>query len=311
MIKYMRSDVRNVAPDEAKSMLEMVDEHWQRKLVKSHVAKLAIIIGNGRFYATGGVAIADCPGGARLANGQHTLKAVIASGKAVRCLVERFKCDSDDDYVQLFHAYDTENRKRTFLDSAQQILMGCADDFPPNATPKLLNTFRSGVELAGVAQGMGHGATMRFDRFDILRKYREPFELFLYLNSHVDQKVAPEVLHRASVVAAIVLTQGFNKDQARQFWYEVVTTFYAVQEDQTYAPLKLNTWLRSVDVSGGHSTSSRPIIDRLGVCYVCLHCWECYLRSHPVRTIQPTKIAKMYTAKVARKIVKTPRGQAK
>ena len=294
-IRYVSGGIKYLGPSEAVELLRAVDDAWQRDFMAPHAQHLAMLMAKDEFLATGSVVTAHMRSGEkRSANGRHTLYAIKTTGREQRCLVEVFHCDTDEDYVRLFHSYDTENRKRSFPDSAKAFQMVRKETLP-EVSVTTLNLFRCGTELAMQMRGESLRHKTRYERFDVVTHLVEELEFYLWLDG---QKDCREVLGRASIMAAVVNTYHANKAAARDFWRQVVSNFYdCARENTYYAPRTLNRYLRNAIQTGTETgarklgTSLAEIVTRKSMYVGCLRAWNAYMDGRALNFIR-VKIGK-------------------
>lgn len=280
MIQHVNSTIRKIQPAEAVNLQALVNAEYQRKFNRRHAEKLAELMTREQFL-TGHIVIATVNRRELCVNGQHQLAAIVASKSTVRCLFERYKCTTPADYVRLFHSYDTDQRMRTMLDSAEAFRMGRQNELP-DASARMLNQFRAGLEfLNSGAQPQSLANTIRHDRFDPLTEMRDELEFYLWLDK---QKECREVLTRAPIIACVIATCRRNTKRARQFWVQVVTGYFDESEhDKRYAPMKLNRYLRNVATAMGGASIKRGHHQTRTQMYVaCVRCWNAYSRNAPL-----------------------------
>ncbi len=279
-IEWVKGDIRTVNKQEAEQLLEYnVHPDYQRELKVAHAKHLAYLLEINEFIATGSLVIVHMADGSkRCANGMHTLHGIVISGVPARCLVEQFRCDTNADYIKLFHAYDTENRKRTFRDSAQAFMMG--DPGLPKMSASSLDKFRSGVEVAAMFNGQAKART-RYDRFVAATRMRDEMDLFLWLEKQSSDKL----MSRAPVVAAVLTTYGKNPTQSRAFWRQVMTGFFD-EHDDDYPPVRLQRWLQSVSLHGSQSSGIKTPVTREAVFTACMRCWDAFLDGRHLKSIR-------------------------
>lgn len=294
-IKWVNGDVETILPDKAEELIAQVVPERQRPIKGNHVLHLALMMEQGQFL-TGHVAIASVRGQRCIANGQHTLRAIIKSGRPTRCLVEEYLCDSDADYRMLFSCYDTENRQRSNNDVAQNFLMtGCVST--PEVSPSLLSLIKSAVDFASQ---QGHLKTRKmvtkFDKFSEATAFSSQIDFIKHLDEKKEMKT---LLYRASTVAAIISTHSRWPVESRDFWTQVVSGFFAVP-DKSHPAVKLNRWLKEhTQNNTGGAFRSSTVLDgeskfvknasQNDVFMACMRCWNAYARGEMLSKVYVTR----------------------
>ena len=139
MTDLQQRKLTRIGPEVAGNLLTHCLPDHQRRFDKRHCNKLASIMRQGNFRQ-GDVAIAIVNGGTKaLANGQHTLRAIVQTGLAQDCVFAEYRCDDWSDYAKLFASFDTEEKRRTWKDTTKAFCMGS----DVGLTTEQLNRFRT------------------------------------------------------------------------------------------------------------------------------------------------------------------------
>jgi hypothetical protein len=267
-------------------------EH-QRTLVAAHVLKLGILMEQGE-YLKGHCAVAMVGDGseARMANGQHSLEAIVLSGCTVPVQMDTYTCDDDDAYSRLFMSFDTEDRKRTWQDSAKAF----AAAHPVRGyeyTPRTLNEFRAGVEwhereivarrrkkapTPSAEMRRVIGQRLRYSRFQRAIKY--PRALAFYAKIQ-EVSVMPSVTKRSAVIAAMIATH-MSGEVADRFWTEVATQEWRSQQLTSktgmWPPYALHNKLRDCILKHSHVKGGRNLVTQFDVYAYCINAWNAYAK---------------------------------
>lgn len=295
MLENIKREIREVSVRNAKRLQTYVDHRLQRRFRQDHADKLAYIMEQGAFYQ-GEICIAHMNGTKVLANGQHQIAAIIKTGLAQWCAVHEWRCETDEDYENLFNAFDTESRNRTQFDSAQAFLMAHRNrDAFKDASARALANFRSGMERWLYIVGKPI-AVLRVERLRACEEYMEQFDLYRELT-----KVNKTGRLGSATIAAIIGTSLVHYDLARQFWLEVLSGFYTVNAVD-YPPYKLHHYLRSAVIVGGGLRQTRPmgistVPDKAGrieqtqfdIYMACIRAWDFYITRRMIKTFRQGK----------------------
>lgn len=283
-MKPTKHEYRTIDAKEAKQLIAKVDPNWQRDLAVGQEKHLARLIKLGLF-GTGHVVLAKVNGAIRVANGMHTLHAIERAGGAARVLIEWYRCRNNEDYVQLFHMFDTENRKRSNKDSAKAFLMGYSEKLP-EVSPTLLSMFRSGVEQAKQMMAEKRVRPTQHERYKAVLSYEEEFNFFLSLDS---MKAHRELLNRSAIIAAVILTYQANAELAQSFWEQVVTGFFD-KKDPSHPPVLLNRYLRTVVCGGVNSSTMKKnmiLVPRKHLYAACIRAWNAFADGRALKVLKP------------------------
>ena len=290
-VNHRLSKVETVTPQTAAHYLTFNDPDRQRPQSESHVLKLGMMMTGGDFL-TGHVVLAAMGGKRLLANGQHTLRAIIETGLAQRCLVEEYTVQDLAAYSRLFHAFDTEARQRTWTECARAYRMGREGAIPEGTTEQILNQFRNGYEYHIAMTRSADRSATKFGRFDDLsgmaRELRLVTELF---QSTIDGKL----IRRAPIIAAIIGTCQADYDASGMFWREVVTGFFADHGNPEAPTYRLHQYLRSVTIltgGGGHYRSKNRIGNsayhgtQFDVYCSCINAWNAFCEGRDLKLLK-------------------------
>jgi hypothetical protein len=102
---------RHVDPALAQQWLDNYLFSRQRKLRPHHVAALASIMRQGQFREGTPLSFAILDGHRHLVNGQHTLHAIVASGKTLRLNIEEHDCVTMEEVADLYSSFDIPMRR--------------------------------------------------------------------------------------------------------------------------------------------------------------------------------------------------------
>lgn len=259
-----------------------VHSEWQRKLVEPHVLHLRRMMDEGTFL-TGYVVFANVDGTTYCANGQHTIEAISRgdNGKTVTCNVEWYKLSDMSEYIKLFHSFDTENRRRTALESAQAFLMG--NENLPEISPFHLDMFRKGVDFVVRMRGDRKIKATQYEKFDTVAGLRDELDMYVWLSG---QEASRELLHRAPVIAAIVATYQVNHEKCKQFWKQVVTGFFDKQDTDDPC-VKLHRFLQDNNITRGEKgCTTIGAVSREEMYAACIRAWNAYVKQRPLSKLQ-------------------------
>jgi disulfide oxidoreductase YuzD len=280
-VRWIKGDYhKRLTTNKAESLVEYIDPDIQRKLRQHHVEKLAEIIRQDRFL-TGHVVLVHNGKNTYVANGQHTLHAIVRADKPIRCLVEEYEADNENDVAVVFNCFDTDGMSRSMRDSAKAILK--AGHFGTlGATDAQYNKFRSGVEwFEKNVEGKMVKSSPRLDRFLKVDQYSDTFKFFC----GVDEERDSNAFSRTPVIAAMFVTHRANARAAKDFWTEAVTGCFSV-EDKTHAPRKLSRFLQDAH-AGRHSQTGVIFKPSPNDIYVaCVRCFNAYSEGRKIGALK-------------------------
>ena len=242
-IKHLSSVVSEIDPKRATQLLEFRNENYQRAVNPTHVKRLASLM-NAHLYQTGHVVIANSPVGKWLANGQHSLMAIVESAKAQRCLVEKYDVKGDADYMRLFSAFDTDGRKRSISDQAKAFLISNVLDGGPS--PRVLKSFKAGSEWLQKHILRETPALTSIGRFDDVLRHDYALAVVCHLDEISTDRAL--LLKRAPIMGAVIATVEHGKQVAEDFWESVQTGMFPEGTNRKDPRYMLHQALRACQV---------------------------------------------------------------
>lgn len=279
--KLIEQDIQSIDKAEAERLRDFCDSDYQRPVNWKHVRKLANMQKNDTFR-TGQIVLAHVAGKVLVADGQHTLHAIIDSGVATSCLVERYDCEDMPAYGRLYHSFNTEDRKRSMTDSAQAAMMTGAVG-SGGLAPSLLTKFTTGLQMYYRHIGKDF-PTVRFDRFLETDKFGAAKATFASLLKDTGVTFSNTLTRSGCCAAFIAMHENADdKTEVSSFWRQVVTGLW--EDDQPgdvkvtkHAPIyRLHVWLREVALRGGRGAGKVKEDRRMTsteIFYTCLNIWN-------------------------------------
>lgn len=253
MIYRDESNRMDVGPELADLWLDTRYWNGNRPLRTSHVAYLVDEMLADTF-GSAEVAFVHTPNGIRLVNGQHTLNAIIKSGRVVRCTVTEFFGEVEDDVSLVYSRMD-----RGIIRRKGDVLHAC--NMPerlglPCSWTKVLNR-----AVVVIMDGFGEKGGVRHARsydlgMDLMKEWVKETNL-LHECAAGSDKHTLATLHRAAVMAAALVTLRFKPKEAATFWKRVAANdgLSAGQPDH-----KLVWWLAHTPVRAqGNPVQARAV----------------------------------------------------
>ena len=213
----------DVTPKQAAAWLDRNYEH-NRPLSDSHVNFLAREMEIGRFtLAT--IHFMSVGNEVHLVNGQHTLHAIVKSGKTQTCVVIRERDCTVADLPKVFMHYDIQ-RKRTFADSVRAFGLaektGVPEHFLNHAAASIKYGFSGfGSSARATHRRVDRGGTMRFlsvaDLFEIVPLWKDEIKLIASAIEGGESEVT-QVIRTAKVFSVAMITAYYQPEKAFDFW---------------------------------------------------------------------------------------------
>lgn len=262
--------VEQVTPKQAAAWLDHNYEH-NRPLSSRHVRFLSREMELDRFtLATIHFMYVD--GAVHLVNGQHTLHAIVDSGKSQTCVVIRQHDCAADDLPKVFMHYD-QQRKRSFADTAVAFQI-----------PKKMGVHKHwvGRVAAAIKHGKSGFASPKSERtrsyisvadlFDWVPSWEN--ELHLIVDSIAFGKAeVTSRIHTASVFSVALITAYYKPEDAARFWNMVAHNDGLANGH----PCKtLHEYLPKTKANKFGETVPGAEVSR-----AVAHCWNAYMEGRP------------------------------
>lgn len=179
---------------------------YQRALRPKHVHHLKEKMNKGEFLA-GDIAFAEENGNNILINGQHQLKAFLASNR--RHLMVRymkFKCKDARELAHLYRRFDS-NKIRSHGDCLYAEARALGKDWPK----RIISLVGAGIVMVENKRDIG-----RDERIELFSKYLKDGEF-------INEMLQPCLKHmaRAPVIYAMIKTGRISETDAARFWSRV------------------------------------------------------------------------------------------
>lgn len=215
--------IEQITPKQAAAWLDHNYEH-NRPLSQPHVKFLAREMELGRFtLAT--IHFMYVGNDVHLVNGQHTLHAIVFSGKAQTCVVIREHGCNSADLPKMFMHYDIQ-RKRTFADSVRAFGMVEELGIPFHGLNSAAAAIQYGYSGFGTRARASHrrieaDGQLRYlsvaDLFELVPKWEDEVKL-MFLAIEGGQRDVTKVVRTAKVFSVGLITAYYQPDKAIEFW---------------------------------------------------------------------------------------------
>jgi hypothetical protein len=282
-------EIKRVAPDLAQKYLTWLENPaLQRPINAHHISRLSEAF-SVDVEVTGHIALARIKETNERAvpNGQHSMFATIEGGhKRLEFVVEKYVCDTREDYGLLFHCFDADNRQRSPQDSATAWLMGKHGQ-PEWAdyTPTFIVKMRGGLEFwQRTRDGTVPTWMLKHLRLANLEHFKPTIR---FIHETVTATENATWMNRAPIIAAMFEGYASNQKIARTFWPQVSSGNYKIADAPlSYPPKRLHRFLTTAVQTGGHAPAGGP--QRLTAAQIflaCVRCWNAYTQYKEVKTL--------------------------
>lgn len=261
-----------VTPDQAKFWLTCNYKH-QRKRSEQHVKRLALAMQDEQFASTEPLSFGLLHGQLNLLNGQHTLAAIVMSGKPQFMVIIHHEVDSESELANLYFKFDRQ-RKRTFSDGVRAV--GLAGD--TNLSNTQINAAASALRFAKGGFGVERAEMELVSTEDLL----EWIPYWKWEINAIEAAISPcnngdrRMIYRRAVYSVALVTMRYKPDKARGFWQQMA------QDDELgrYDPRKtLRSWLqtnmstRNFKTPRGDHEAARAVA----------HAWNAFMEDRQLR----------------------------
>lgn len=270
-----------IDPESAEEIISQWNYRNQRPRNKRHVECLAEAMRREEFRRYTSIDFAVLDGELHLINGQHTLGAIVASGKPYTLCVNLHLANSEREIEKLYSSFDI-GRKRSLRDS----MGGIGAEL--GLTPKELNSL--GVAAAFINSGLKHGrgcdnAVKSYEARNhefvksVMRSWAKEAQSYFgdIRGASVYNK---EMFYRGAVVAIGLITFREHPTVAEEFWR------WAAMDDglRNGDPRKaLINWLRNNPASKAYWLQHRAAIA----------CWNAWHDGRELHKVYPATDASL------------------
>lgn len=267
---------RLVDPDAAEKMLEENVYERQRPLDSDHVMYLADQMKKGEFTHNDIVLakIYQGTGKGVILNGQHTLWAIVESGKSYKLPVVTYWVEDEEDYDKIYATLDIQ-KPRTFRDTARAL------GVEKHYKLELSESTRLGAAVNFIKDGF-IPVKRRIDKVALVHDMEAWVPTFKEFTEMASGDLKQRVLRRGVLSVALLILKNVaatHRQKALDFWTQSIKDDGLPQYD---ARKVLNKWLYMTAASDGRTQTSADRDARM-----VAYCWNKYFASEEVRR-QPT-----------------------
>ena len=266
---------KKVDPSLAEHYLTFNKYIAQRPIRQAHVQELAEKMTNGMFRH-GNIAF-GVTDEVYMMDGQHVCNAIMMSQTAVPCVIEKYKCEDENDLATLFRQFEILKRSQTDMIRAKHHAMNIT--LWPLWISQIIVTAAAmerkygifwyesrltggtGQTVGGVSSRIHHSNKITTDdKIEFLGKYMTQAEYFYHLvcdpeNGHADRMKVRHIA-RAIVVFMILKTLEVNKNDSDVFWNRVI---FGEKLTMSRPEYKLREFLKSNIHEKGKKNYSDPV----------------------------------------------------
>lgn len=213
--------IQEITPEKAASLLELNTFPGQRALSQTKWRGIVSRMDEGTQRISE-VAVMTMPDGRKyLANGQHTLTAILDRNKPWRCLVEYYKCEHESDAWRLFGTFDVHATRTEgqILNAARGLL---ENKHLRELPIRVLRTCGAALMFLGDSTTPDFRLTPpdKTTKASLLDEHAQDVLNVSHL-VYGANSLKTNPLVRVSVVTAIIVTLRKNERKAFEFWERV------------------------------------------------------------------------------------------
>jgi hypothetical protein len=244
MMHLLSTENTIITPKSAMSYLANNTFEYQRPIGPANVSILANKMKRG-VYMGANIVLGIINGKMVIADGQHTLSAIVESGISQPATIKKIHCDSEWDLTLLYQQYDG-GKTRSIRDHARAEAGLLNIEWPA----KTVSTVIAGAAV--IVWGMHTPKEISKD--EKVRLLREFLEEGTFVYEVATSKVGDRMFMRGHVVAVMMLSYRISKDDAWVFWPSVRDGEMLKKTSPAY---HLREFLSSTDTRGMRKTASR------------------------------------------------------
>lgn len=224
-----KSEVRSLSPIEAQSFLDNNNFHLQRSLKGSHVVSLTLAMENGEFPPGTALFFVQTPNRLDMIDGQHRLKAQIATDISIDYTVVTF-VTSDDAAASILYTQLDIGAKRTISDRMKALNLSAHVNIPQ----KLATIFASGAPYLKyrfnsiTPQQINQMTPLQ--RMDVIKEFEQGAVLFFECMSSADKWITKPFMKPHLVALGAYICQ-YAPEQGRVFWTSMANNDFKGTKD--------------------------------------------------------------------------------
>lgn len=215
-VKAINTYTATVTPQLAEAWLAFNYAH-QRPVSQAHIAKLAEAMRRETF-TTNTIKFAMYSDNRCMVNGQHTLRAIVASGKSIILPVQDFVVDGEPDIQSLYYHEDT-NRKRTFADSVRVLDFVKETGLSNDQIVKGASALKWMKCSFGVDR-VAYDSITQDDLLELVPLWKWEIKA-IYSAITPCSKEIRQVILKQPVFSVALVTMRYAPREAREFWRQV------------------------------------------------------------------------------------------
>jgi hypothetical protein len=275
------SAIYNVDPSQAQVWLNNNNYENQRPIRSSHVSYLASEIEKGRFIDGTAIHFAKINGHLKLVNGQHTLAAIVRSGRSQALTVTTSQVSTPLQVAELYFRHDN-HLTRQISDAFRALNL--EEETGLNITQQQWVGSAIYLIMCGLGGQTSRGPKSRISRDDLAQgvvNLAEPAKNFLKCIFGARTVMNRALTRRASMAIGLI-TFFYSPDTAEKFWKEVAFT----DNVRTGDPRKtLADLMVEIGMTGG-SASNRRATSASYHCRAISVAWNAFFEDRDLKLIK-------------------------
>jgi hypothetical protein len=229
-----------ITPLLAQQILDQAPYEGQRKFQEEHAEKWVFFIQGGTFLRDQGISFGRLNGRLYLLNGQHRLRAVVKSGKAISFDITIFECQIEQELSDHYKRFDTESLPRSTKDIIRGDSM-ISEEMPGQYVQRVCEAIPwIEARFKHIAKRkMPIIARIKEQRLMLAHQWEREAKLYRVLSKGITA-VKTNRFYSGVTLACALVTLRFAPEEAETFWKK------AIQNDGLHkgdpARCLLDTW---------------------------------------------------------------------
>jgi len=274
-----QSKVVRVTPQLSGEWLTNSQYANQRKIRQWHVDDLSDEMLKGRFIEGTAIHFANLNGRKYLVNGQHTLNAIVQSGKTIPLTVVETQVNSEEGIAALYYRYDT-GINRSLVDAFKVY----------DLTDKVGLTYSQirwlAAAIATIEVGFRllyvHEKILPDDMIQKVIEWSPYMRAFLKATDGCNSTIYERLKRKSSLSVALVTFRYYaDSEDTHSFWRQVALDDGLHVGDPRKA---LNKWL-AASFTGSQRTSRGKTYTIHHACLMCAQAWNYYVTKRELKSL--------------------------
>lgn len=246
------------------------------------VTHLAKQMAESMFTPSATIALVKWQKNVCIVNGNHTLRAIVLSNKAINLPVEWIPCKSEIEIRHLYATYD-HNRTRVRSDSFRAYDAPYLREIRDSDKNALASAVMFMMDGFGRSRTLNRATVSHTYLLEAMRPWVEPFGVLLSISGRGHSTTwYTRLVRRTSVCSVAIVTLTYQREKAIRFWTSVAE---GVNLKKNSPALKLRDYLTE-HVQQGQGVVGKEMIQPYKLASVSSYCWNKYYLDQPIVSLR-------------------------